>query len=84
MRELNFEEIAKVGGQGWNWVPDWVKQTVDGIAVGAGIGTVFGPQGTAVGAVVGGIAGLADYVYSHPHAPTQQQQDFQKMLINWA
>lgn len=83
MRELTFEEALKVDGQGWNWVPDWVKQTVDGIAVGAGIGTVFGPQGTAVGAVVGGTAALADYAYTHSPPLTQQQQNFQKMVINW-
>lgn len=37
MRELTFEEALKVDGQGWNWVPDWVKQAVDGFVVGAGI-----------------------------------------------
>ncbi|KAJ4851814.1 Blp family class II bacteriocin [Xylella fastidiosa subsp. multiplex] len=84
MRELTFEEALKVDGQGWNWVPDWVKQAVDGFVVGAGISsTVFGPQSAAMGAVIGGAAGLADYVYSHANAPTQQQQDFQKMVINW-
>lgn len=52
--------------------------------MGAGIGSVFGWQASAIGGAVGGTAALADYAYSHPHAPTQQQQDFQKMLINWA
>ncbi|ALR03100.1 hypothetical protein ADT28_06485 [Xylella fastidiosa] len=85
MRELTFEEALKVDGQGWNWVPDWAKQAVEGFAAGAGIGgSVFGPEGAAIAGAVGGTAALADYVYSHPHAPTQQQQDFQKMLINWA
>ncbi|WGZ31190.1 hypothetical protein O4444_06540 [Xylella fastidiosa subsp. pauca] len=84
MRELTFEEALKVDGQGWNWVLDWAKQAAEGFVVGAGIGSVFGWQGSAIGGAVGGTAALADYAYSHPHAPTQQQQDFQKMLINWA
>ncbi|WP_042463681.1 hypothetical protein [Xylella fastidiosa] len=64
MRELTFEEAVKVGGQ--SWFGDLVHTVVEYAGLGAGVGAVFGPEGTAIGAAFGGLIGAWNYGDSHP------------------